>query len=194
MPKHTAPTRMTYKITSFSLLLPLPRPGLWARTLATPRTVTCSSAATSLYEGILRFFYYSFYYSFYYFRTIFLLFYCSLLFLLLFSLLFFYYFFLLFFYYFFYFSLISLLKTNDKIILFDNIKRYIVGLKETKGKNARMFRMQFHTGLVHRGEIAIPKGQLDDLNKEKKKFADFELRLMFDSSGMEGIGREGEGE
>eukprot|EP00026_Physarum_polycephalum_P002971 Phypoly_transcript_02980.p1 GENE.Phypoly_transcript_02980~~Phypoly_transcript_02980.p1 ORF type:complete len:760 (+),score=184.73 Phypoly_transcript_02980:180-2459(+) len=61
------------------------------------------------------------------------------------------------------------------------VRGYIVGLKESKSK-ARMFRMQFHTGLVHRGEIAIPKAQLDDLNKEKKKFSDFELRLTFDSS------------
>lgn len=59
------------------------------------------------------------------------------------------------------------------------VRGFAIGMKETKGRT-KLFRMQFHTGLVHRGEVAVPKTQLDDLGKDKKKYPpDFELRLNF---------------
>jgi len=59
------------------------------------------------------------------------------------------------------------------------VKGFAIGLKEVKGKS-KLFRLQFHTGLVKRGVVEFSKNELDDINKDKKKFpSDFNLRLNF---------------
>jgi len=66
-------------------------------------------------------------------------------------------------------------ELNDDIL----VRAYILGIKEKEPKSkTKIFRMQFHAGLIHRGQVVVSKTQLDDINKDKKKYpADFDLRM-----------------
>lgn len=57
---------------------------------------------------------------------------------------------------------------------------------EGKSKPKPLFRMQFYVGLLESNEVVVPRAQLDDMHKEKKRFAsDFHLRLIFDPTPPE---------